>query len=166
MSRCSRLLTCASTACNAVHMDVSINDASLQSGQHSELDASGKAARISEMLAAFYRRAMRFGQSIDEIMLACDTEILRQVDNPDVRRNLMLLKELLALAVSEAKEDDVHLVERHFRGEAEVSLANQSFVDFADGIASVRLAIGKDYLRFRVPQKHSYQFAASISCSS
>ena len=55
MSRCSRLLTCARTACNAVHMDVTTNDASLQSGQHSELDASGKAARIREMLAAFYR---------------------------------------------------------------------------------------------------------------
>ena len=109
---------------------------------------------------------MRLGQSIDEVVLACDAEILSQVDYLDIRRYLVFREELLALPVSEAKEDDVHFLERHFAGEAEVSLANQPFVDFADGIAGVALAIGKDNLRLGMPQKHSYQLAASITCSS
>ena len=109
---------------------------------------------------------MRLGQSIDKVVLAFYPEILSQVDYLDVRWNLVFREELLALPVSEAKEDDVHLLERHFRSEAEVSLANQPFVDFADGIAGVALAIGKDNLRLGMPKKHSYQFATSITCSS
>ena len=80
-----------------------------------------------------------------------------------MKSELVLPKELLALAVAEAEEDDIHLVERHFRGEAEVCLAYQSLVNFAHVVAGIRLAVGKNNLRFGMPQKHSYQFAARIA---
>ena len=75
----------------------------------------------------------------------------------------MLLQELLTLAVTEAEEDDIHLVEWHFRGEAEIRLAQQALMHLADGIAGIRLAVGKDDLRLRVSQQDSYQFAARIT---
>ena len=147
-------------------MDVAADDASLQRRQHCKLYASGKATGIREMLAAFYCREMRFGQSIDEIMLASNAEVLSQVDNLDTRRNLMLLQELLALAVSEAEEDDIHFVERHFRSEAEFCLANQSLVYFTHRIACIALAIGKDYLNLRMPKQHTDEFASCVACCS
>ncbi len=78
----------------------------------------------------------------------------------------MLLQEGLALAVAEAEEDDIHLVERHFAGEAEVRLADETFVDIADGIAGVALAVGKDNLCLGMPQEHPYQFAAGVAGSA
>ena len=78
----------------------------------------------------------------------------------------MLLQELFALAVSEAEEEHIHLVEMHFICEAEVCLTNESLVHLADRIAGVALAIGKDYLSLRMSEQHPYQFAASISRST
>ena len=49
---CAWLLTCACATRYAVDMDVATDDACLQSGQHGELYAGGKASGISKMLTA------------------------------------------------------------------------------------------------------------------
>ena len=62
----------------------------------------------------------------------------------------MLLQELFALTVSEAEKDHIHFVKGHLSSETEVCLANESFMHFADGIARIALAIGKNNLCLRM----------------
>ena len=61
-------------------------------------------------------------------MVTLDAEVLCQVDNLDVLRNSVLLQEGLALAVAEAEEDDIDLIEWHLVGELQFSLADEAFV--------------------------------------
>ena len=62
----------------------------------------------------------------------------------------VLLQEGLALAVAEAKEYHIDLVERHVGSEVHVCVANKSFMDIGHAVASVALAVGKDYLCLRM----------------
>ena len=164
--RSARLLSCARTACDAVHVDVAADDAGLQSGQHGKLDACGEATGVGKVLAAPNRLPVRLGQAIDEIMLAPYAEVLRQVDNLHPRRYLVFLKELFALAVSEAEEDDVHLVEGTVEAEPQLTVADQSLVYVADEVAGIALAVGEDNLRLRVVQQEPNQFATCVArCS-
>jgi len=79
------------------------------------------------------------GQAVDIIVIALDSEVLCQIDDLHVLRDGVLLEESLALAMSEAEEDDVDLVERHFVSKLQIGLANESFVDIANEVASVAL---------------------------
>ena len=65
-------------------------------------------------------------------------------------RDGVLSEEGLALAVSEAEEEHVGLVEVIAAGEPQLTLANEALVYIADQIACIALAIGKDYLRLGV----------------
>ena len=166
MGRSAGLLPCPRAAGDAVYVDVAADDACLQRGQHGELDAGSEAARVGEVEAALYHGAVRLRQTIYEVVPIGNAEVLRQVDDPDACWYLMLLQELPALAVTKAEEDYIHLVEGHLRGEAEVGLAEQALVHLADGIAGIRLAVGKDDLRLRMPQQDPDQLAASIAGGS
>jgi len=66
-------------------------------------------------------------------------EILCQIDNLDVLGDGMFLQELLTLSVSEAEEYNINLIEGHLVGEAHIGLANETFMDVADQVASVTL---------------------------
>ena len=94
------------------------------------------------------------------------TEVLCQVDNLHVLWNIVLLKERLALAVTEAEEDDIHLVERHLGGKLQVGLAIQSLVNLSRQVAGVTLAVGEYNLCLRMVDKEANQLTSSItSCS-
>ena len=92
------------------------------------------------MLSCGYLRFIYFWKTIYEVVsgwswllggnhsLWSKTEVLCQVDNLHVLRNIVFLQERLALAVTEAEEDDIHLVERHLGGKLQISLAIQSLV--------------------------------------
>ena len=75
----------------------------------------------------------------------------------------MLLQELLAFPVTEAEEYDIHFVERHLACEAQVCLAHQSLMYFTNGVPSIRLTIGKDNLRLRMPQQHTDKFTSRVT---
>ena len=94
------------------------------------------------------------------------TEVLCQVDNLHVLRNIVLLQERLALAVTEAEEDDIHLVERHLGGKLQISLAIQSLVNLSHQVAGVTLAVGEYNLCLRMVDKEANQLTSCItSCS-
>ena len=78
------------------------------------------------------------------------TEVLCQVDNLHVLRNIVLLQERFALAMTEAEEDDIHLVERHLGGKLQVGLAIQSLVNLSHQVAGVTLAVGEYNLCLRI----------------
>ena len=61
-------------------------------------------------------------------MVALDTEVLCQVDNLHVGRDVMLFQESLALAMSEAEEYNINLVKRQLAGKLQIRIANQTFV--------------------------------------
>ena len=71
------------------------------------------------------------------------TEVLCQVDNLHVLRNIVLLQERFALAMTEAEEDNIYLVERHLGGKLQVGLAIQSLVNFSHQVACITLAVGE-----------------------
>ena len=130
MRRCPWLLASSSAACNAVHVNVATDDACLQCGQHGELDASSKATWVCKVLAALYRRPMRFRQAINIVVFASYAKVLCKVDYFDICWYLMLFEELFALAVTKAEEDDIYLIERHFTGKLQLCVAYKPFVNF------------------------------------
>ena len=94
------------------------------------------------------------------------TEVLCQVDNLHVLRNIVLLQERLALAMTEAEEDDIHLVERHLGGKLQVGLAIQSLVNLSHQVAGITLAVGEYNLCLRMVDKEANQLTSCItSCS-
>ena len=65
----------------------------------------------------------------------------------------MVGEELRALAVAEAEEYDVYLVERQLVGEAEVRLAVEAGVYVGQQVAGVALAVDEYYFRFGVVEQ-------------
>ncbi len=95
--------------------------------------------------------AVEFGQTVYIIIvLSSQSEVLRQVDDTHIGRNIMVVEELRTLAVTEAEEDDVHLVKRQPVGKTKVGLTEQSGMNIGNEIAGVALAIDEDDFCFRV----------------
>ena len=68
--------------------------------------------------------------------------------------------------MSEAKEYHIHLLEWHLVGELQIRITNQAFMDIADGIAGIALAVGKDNLSLWMVEQQSDQFSTRIACST
>jgi len=78
----------------------------------------------------------------------------------------VLLQERLALAVTKAEEDDIHLVERHLGGKLQVSLAIQSLVNLSHQVAGITLAVGENDFCLWMVDKEANQLTSGItSCS-
>ena len=160
------LLSGTGAAGDTVDMDIAADNAGLQGRQHGQLDTSGKAAGVSQVLGLADGIAMGLRQSVDVVVRAGDAEVLCQIDNLHVGGDGVLLEEGLALAVAEAEEDHVDLVERHLVGELQVGLAYESLMDVAHGVACVALRIGKDDLCPGMVEQHTDEFTTSVACSS
>ena len=109
---------------------------------------------------------MDFRKTVNIIVVAFDSEILRHVDNLDVGGDGMLFQELFALAMTETEEHHINLVEGHLAGEPQIGLANQSFVHIAHQIPCITLRIGKHNLCLRMVQQQADQLTARIACRS
>ena len=107
---------------------------------------------------------VNLGQTIYIVVVALDTEVLGQIDNLHVCGDGMFLKESLALAVAEAEEHYIYLVEWHLVSKPQISLADEAFVYVAYQVSCVTLAIGKDNLCLRVIQQHTDEFTTRIAC--
>ena len=81
-------------------------------------------------------------------------------------RYLVLLKERLALAMTEAEEHYIDLVERHIGTERQVGFAIQTLVHVGYKIADIALAVGKYYLRLGMIYEQTYEFATCVACCS
>ena len=161
---CTRFLSGTGRTSNAVDMDVATDDAGLQCRKQSQLYASGKATGIGQVHGTNGLLSMCLWQAIHIVMFACYTEILCQVDDAHMGRNLVLLKEGTALAMTKAEEHHIHLFPRHLAGEAEVGFAIQALVYLAHRIAGIGFAIGKDYLCLGMVQQHTDEFTTSVTC--
>ena len=164
MSGCRGLHTCACRTRNGVHADVVVEQFCLGKGKESELYARRKATGVCHMEGTVDFFAVEFGQTIDIIVVfRSQAEILCEVDDANVGRDVMLLEELRALAVTEAEEYDIHFLKRKFGGKAQVCLAIKSGMHIRNQVARITFAIHKHNLCRRVIEQKANEFASSIS---
>ena len=128
------------------------------------MDGGRETAWVGYVLCPHNLLFIDLRKTIHIVVVAPDAEVLRQVDDLHVIGYRVFLEKLLALAVTETEEDDVYLVKGNLTGEREVGIADESFVDVADGVACVRLRIGKDNLCLRVVQQQADELTACIAC--
>ena len=163
----TRLLSGTRRTRNGVHGNVVVEQAELGSGQQTQLYARGKAAWIGNMLRLGDGVVIDFGQTIYVVVaLTLEAEVLRKVDYLHMGRYLVLLEERLALAMTEAEEHYIDLVERHIGTERQVGIAIQTLVHIGYKIAGIALAIGKYYLRLGMIYEQTYEFATCVACCS
>ncbi len=163
----TRLLSGTRRARNGINGNVVVEQAELGSGQQSQLYARGKAAWIGNMLRLGYGVVIDFRQTIYVVIaIALEAEVLRKVDYLHMGRYPVLLEERLALAVAEAEEHHIDLVERHIGTELQVGFAIQTLVHVGYKIAGIALAIGKYYLRLGMIYEQTYEFASCVACRS
>ena len=162
-----RLLPCTRRAGDGIHCHVVGEQSRLGQGEQTQLYAGGKASWVGQMLALLYLRLVYLGQSVHVVVGRCgDAEVLRQVDNLHVGRDGVLLQELLALAVTEAEEHHVHLVEGHGIGKPQVGVAQEALVHIGHKVACIALAVGKDDFRLGMVHQQADEFATGVSGSS
>ena len=163
----TRLLSGTRRTRNGIHGDIVGEQTELGGGQQTQLYTCGEATWISHMLCLGYGVVIDFGQTIYVVIaLALEAEVLRKVNYLDVGRYLMLLEERLALAMAEAEEHYIDLVERHIGTERQVGFAIQPLVHVGYKIAGIALAIGKYYLRLGMIDEQTYEFATCVACCS
>ena len=81
-----------------------------------------------------------------------EAEVLCQVNNTHIGRNLIFCKELCALAMAHAKEQHIDAFQGQAIGELHIRLAEQPFVDVRQKILGIAGAVHKGNLRFGVVQ--------------
>ena len=107
--------------------------------QQGHLNTSGETAGIGHMLCLGNVGLVDFGQTIDIIVLSFDAEVLCQINDLDMGGDGVFLQESLTLTMSEAEEDDIHLIKGHFVRELQVRLADESLVYVRHQIAGITL---------------------------
>ena len=158
-------LSGSGTAGNAIHMNVATDKTVSQSWQHGQLDASGKASGIGQMIASADLVTMGLGQSVYIIMAGrSNAEVLCQVDNLHMLGYAVFLQESLALAMAKTEEHHIHLVKRHIGRKLHFCFTNEAFMHGINLVSGVGFAIGKDYLCLGMVQQHTDEFATRISC--
>ena len=163
----TRLLSGTRRTRNGIHGDIVGEQTELGGGQQTQLYTCGEATWISHMLCLGYGVVIDFGQTIDVVVaLTLEAEVLRKVDYLHMGRYLVLLEERLALAMAEAEEHYIDLVERHIGTELQVGFAIQTLVHVGYKIASIALAVGKYYLHLGMIDEQAYEFASCVACCS
>ena len=137
--RGTRLLTGTRRTRDGVHRHIVFQQSHLGGGQQAELDGGGEAAGIGYVLRLLDLCLVDLRQAIDIVVVTLDAEVLCEVDNLHSLRNRVLLQEGLALAVAEAEEHDIDILEGHRVGKLQVGLAVESFVNLCHGIARIAL---------------------------
>ena len=94
------------------------------------------------------------------------TEILRQVDNPDMCGHLVCLQELFALSVTETEEDHIYFFQWQFIRKHKVCLAVKPFMHIGNPVPCIARTVDKFNLRFRRIQQYAAEFAGRIAGSS
>ena len=94
------------------------------------------------------------------------TEVLRQVDDLHPFGDVVGLHKRLTLAMTEAEEHHVDVVERHVGGELQVGVTVETLVDGRHVVARMALAVGKGDGGLRVVDQQPDEFATRIAGGS
>ena len=165
------LLTGTRRARDGIHADGTVEQAHLCRRQQRQLDARGKAAGVGQVARLTNLRAVDLGQSVDEVValagecqrVALDAEVLRQVDDLNMRRDGVLPEKGFALTVAEAEEEHVDRVKGHGVAEAQRGVADEPFVDVGDEVAGIALTVGEDDVGLGVVQQQADELPARVA---
>mgnify|MGYP004563885041 CR=1 FL=1 len=136
-------------------------------GQQSQLDAGGKAPRVSHMLGLGYLLAVNLGQSVHKIVSgSCNTEVLCQVYYLDAVRDMVLLQEGFALAMAETEEHHVDLLEGHSVGKPHHGVAIQALVYIGEQVAGIAGTVHEYYLGLGMVEQQADEFAGRVASPS
>ena len=164
MSGCRRFHTCACRTRNGVHADVVVEQFCLSKRQESKLYARRKATGVCHMKRTVDLLAVEFGKTVDIVVVfSSPAEILCEVDDANIRRDVMLLEELRALSVTEAEEYDIHFLKGKFGGKAQVCFAIKSGMHVRNQVSRITFAIDKHNFCRRMVEQKANKFASSIS---
>ena len=119
------------------------------------------------MLRLGYLRAVDFRQTIYIIItLALKSEVLCKIYYLHMLRNLMLLQESLALAMTETEEHNVDIIERHLGSELQVGIAVKTFMHVGNKVAGIALAVDKRDFGFGVVDKYADKLTGCVAGSA
>ena len=90
-------------------------------------------------------------------------EVLRQIDDLHLCRHVVLCQESLALAVAEAEEEHVDIVEGHLAGKAKISIAVESLVHVGDEVSGVALTVDEDELCLGMVDEQADELSCRIA---
>lgn len=134
--------SCSRGTRDGVDADVALQQSGIGQRQQAELDAGGEAAGIGHVLRTENGGAVELWQTVNIVVAFCgQTEVLREVDDANVGRNIVVGQELGALAMTETEIDDINVLKREFVGEAHIGFSIKPFMHVGDEIASVALAV-------------------------
>ena len=136
-------------------------------GKQTELYAGGEASGVSQVLTLANLLLVYLGEAIHVVVCGrCNAEVLRKVNDLYVCGDGVLLEERLALAVAEAEEHHIDLVEGHRVGETQVGVAQQALVHIGNEVAGITLTIGKDNLCLGMVHEQTDELTTSVACST
>lgn len=153
MCRGTRLYTGTCRTRDRIDTDIVLDQSHLSRRKQTKLDTGGEATGVSDMHRRSDLASVDLRETIDEVvslrrrmlrvnyLFRSKAEVLSEIDDLDVLRDIMLLHERLALAMTEAEEDDIHLVERQFGGELQVCIAIESFMDIRHVVPGIALTL-------------------------
>lgn len=134
--------SCSRGTRDGVDTDIALQQSGIGQRQQAELDAGGEAAGIGHVLRTENGGAVELWQTVNIVVAFCgQTEVLREVDDANVGRNIVVGQELGALAMTETEIDDINVLKREFVGEAHVGFSIKPFMYVGDEIAGVALAV-------------------------
>ena len=149
---------------DGVHGHIVVQLAHLCQRQQTQLYAGGETAGVGDVAGRGDAVAVQLGQAVDEVVAAVgDAEVLGQVYHAECLGQRMLLEEGAALAVAEAEEEHVDVVEGHVGAEGEVQVAVKAFVHVGHGVPGMAFAVGEPDFGHRVTGEHAEQLAAGIA---
>lgn len=165
------LLTGTRRARDGIHADGTAEQTHLCRRQQRQLDARGKAAGVGQVARLTDLGAVDLGQTVDEVValagqcqrVAPDAEVLRQVDDLDMRRHGVLAEKGLALPVTKAEEKHVYGVKGHRVCEAQRRVADEPFMDVGNEVAGIALTVGKDDVGLGVVQQQAEELTARVA---
>ena len=137
--------SCSRGTRDGVDADVALQQSGIGQRQQAELDAGGEAAGIGHVLRTEDGGAVELWQTVNIVVAFCgQAEVLREVDDANVGRNIVVGQELGALAMTETEIDDINVLKREFVGEAHIGFSIKPFMHIGDEIASVALAVDEN----------------------
>lgn len=137
--------SCSRGTRDGVDTDVALQQSGIGQRQQAELDAGGEAAGIGHVLRTENGGAIELWQTVNIVVAFCgQTEVLREVDDANVGRNIVVGQELGALAMTETEIDDINVLKREFVGEAHIGFSIKPFMHVGDEIAGVALAVDEN----------------------
>ena len=160
---CSRWLhTRTCRACDGCDVHLVAEQLGRGKRQQRQLNGCSKATWVGNASSLANLLALHLCQSVDKTIVLV-AEVLRQVDNLQVGRHLVLLHKLGTRTVSRAEKQHVDGLQVVLRRKAKVALAIEPSVHLAHKVARVACRVNECNLHLRMVDEQTNQLACGVT---